>query len=29
MELVADVVVVFAGLAEGWVHFGFCSSAQR
>lgn len=28
MELRADVVVVFADLTIGWVHFGFCSSAK-
>ena len=29
MELCADVVVVFADLTVGWVHFGFCSSVKR
>lgn len=28
MELRADIVVVFADLAVGLLHFGFCSSAR-
>ena len=28
MELCADVIVVFADLAVGLFHFGFCSSAE-